>query len=106
MTVTFKTVPSNQLVDKIKALETSEAHGDIMNDTRYYTGTSIQFSYDFTVSDDDLNMARKIKNQWGDLSSKPWSDLRSIYWHIEKEIKETLGVVGKAIMQKYQVEGL
>lgn len=83
--VTFLTVPDQALVDKITAeLDTCQAHGDTMNDTRYYTGTSIDFRYKAPVSDEMVNKYKEIKAKFNPM------DFNSMY-HFRKELEFKFG---------------
>lgn len=99
-TVTFLSPPSDELLDRIKAMETVEAHGDIIDDTRWYSGQSISFRYDFELPDGAEDSAREIMSQWLIQWSRDKShhDRMSTVYHIENSLRERLG---RAVAQAY-----
>lgn len=75
------------LLDQAKAMETCEAHGDSMNDTRYYTGNSIHFRYDLEVTQEQIETARYLDYQYSGVS---W-DGNSRRFHLENKLVEKIG---------------
>lgn len=85
-TVTFLSRPSSELLEEIKKLDTCEAHGDIMDDTRWYSGTRIQFKYDFPVSETDQEKFEAFKKQVN------VRDFKDVY-HFKKNVLEHFGAI-------------
>lgn len=88
--VTFKSCPPLELVQAIEALSTLVAHGDLMNDTRYYTGTSIHVRYNFEPSPADLGAFEAIKDSYAEHS----------YW-FQKAVVEKMGPAGQNILDNH-----
>lgn len=83
-TVTFLTQPSLELIEKIKALSTCEAHGDIMDDTRWYSGHSVQVRFEYEVSPEVKAEADKLHQEIA-----AWNDSHHIkYYHFDKAMEE------------------
>lgn len=83
-TVSFLSRPSQELIEEIKKLDTCEAHGDLMDDTRWYSGTRIQFRYDFPVSEVDQEKFEAMK------AAVNVRDFKEVY-HFKNLTKETFG---------------
>ncbi len=88
--VTFKSCPPSELVAAIEALSTLEAHGDLMNDTRWYTGTSIHLRYKFEPSPADLGTFEAIKESYAEHS-----------YHFQKAVVEKMGPAGRNILDNF-----
>lgn len=87
--VTFLSEPSDALVDQIKALSTSEAHGDIQNDTRYYTGMAVYVSFQYEISPISLMQYDALKNSYNEHG-----------YHFRQAVISQLGYRGQAILDK------
>lgn len=92
-TVTVKAPCPDAMLDEMKALETNKAHGDIMDDTRWYSGQMVTFRFDFALPDGALEKVESIIDQWTlqIKRDKSNSDFMSTKHHIEKDIKAMLG---------------
>lgn len=87
--ITYLSEVSGAIHEEIKAMETLEAHGDSMNDTRYYTGTSFNFQYEFPANEAAVNKANEIIKNWGGVELIN-SD-HSKGYHANKDILEAVG---------------
>lgn len=87
--VTFLSEPSNELVDRIKALSTQEAHGDLMNDTRWYSGQAVHVSYQYAISAAAMAQFETIKNRYSDTG-----------YHFQQAVKNEMGYRGQAILDQ------
>lgn len=87
--ITYKTEISNELHDKVVGMQTLEAHGDTMNDTRYYTGVSFTFYYSFDANTASIDTANQIINNWGGI--KLINGDHSKGYHANKDIVEAIG---------------
>jgi hypothetical protein len=97
ITVVVKSHITTELRDAVKNMETVEAHGSIYDDTRWYTGTSIQFRYEFEPTQDEINKAQELFNSWSDNAKE---DKRSFQYHFTKQLDSELGVSGQVIAEK------
>lgn len=93
-TITVKCLSriSQDVCDQIKSMETADAHGDIMDDTRYYTGLSIQFDYSWELTDKEKSLAKEAVDSWSDNSKVNRVDFS---YHIKKQLNEKYGPTGK-----------
>ena len=90
--VTIKTPCSMDLIKQVKSMSTEEAHGSIMDDTRYYTGISVSVKFECEVSKETEEKVNEIISSWQ--PAKSWGyDFNCTEHHIEKQIKE-LGFEG------------
>ena len=87
--VVFMSEPTQALVDAMDALSTSEAHGDLMNDTRYYTGVSIHFSFNYEIPAETMAQVEAIRAQYAQAG-----------YHFEQAVKAQLGARGQAVLDK------
>jgi hypothetical protein len=88
---------TDEVRDQIKALETVKAHGDIMDDTRWYSGISFEFRYDFEATEETKQKAEEIMSQWLESFHGPSvvsenQNKNSIAYHVEKQIAEAVGI--------------
>lgn len=97
VTVTIKSPVSQEILDAVKALETVEAHGCVYDDTRYYTGKSIQFNYNFEATAEEIAKADELYNSW---SEDTRNDRRIFNYHFRKQLLEELGPVGHVILER------
>jgi hypothetical protein len=88
--VTFLSCPNDDLIKAIKALETVEAHGDLMDDTRWYSGTAIHLRYRFEPSPADVGIFEAIKESYAEHS-----------YHFKKAVVEKMGPAGQNILDNY-----
>jgi hypothetical protein len=104
--VTVLTRCLDSALDAIQALETVEAHGDMMNDTRWYSGISITFRFEVPLIDSDHSLVSEILRSWDgqikrDLTN---TDKVSTEYHIRNEILKRLGrAVGASYLDKYHL---
>jgi len=91
--VTIKSACSNELMEKIRSLDSTEAHGCTYDDTRYYTGTAIAFRFEAPVEETHVQAIEQIISSWATPSKDDHQGMRSIAWHIEKQVR-ALGFVG------------
>lgn len=87
--ITYKSEVTNAIHEEIKAMETLCAHGDLMNDTRYYTGISLTFKYDFPVNESVVDKANEIIKNWGGLELINADHSKG--YHVNKDILEAVG---------------
>ena len=87
--VTFLSEPNQELVDSIRALETIEAHGDSLNDTRYYTGESVEFAFQYEIPADTMAFFEAIKNRFADHGH-----------HFRQAVKNEMGARGQAVLDQ------
>lgn len=93
-TVTFLSRPSSELIAEIKKLDTCEAHGDIMDDTRWFSGIAIQFRYDFPTSEVDQQLFEEIK---AEVDPK---DFKAVY-HFKKKVLNLFGdILGQRFLDQ------
>lgn len=90
VTVTFLSPAPNSLIEAIRALETVKAHGDLIDDTRWYSGISIQFRYNWEPSVDEIAQFEAIKTEYADHG----------YW-FKKAVTDRMGIAaGYNILDK------
>lgn len=87
--VTFLSEPTNELVSTILALSTSVAHGDLMDDTRWYSGQAVYIRYQYEIPAETMAQFNAIKSQYGDLG-----------YHFEQAIKNEMGFRGQAVLDQ------
>lgn len=97
ITVKFLSPVSKEIVAMIKEMETIESHGDIMDDTRYYTGLSIQFDFAWEATKEEQEKAVEIFNSWSDESKE---DKRNFLGHFQRHLEKELGFIGLVLAPK------
>lgn len=95
ITVTVKSEISKEVQEAVKSLATVEAHGSIMDDTRHYTGKSIQFNYQYEPTKSQIEKAAELYNSW---SEQTKSDKRVFSYHFSKQLSEVFGPTGRVIL--------
>ena len=85
--VTFLSEPTNELVEQIRSLETVEAHGDSQNDTRWYSGQSIQFRFEYIIPQPTVSQFDAIK------ASFSKTDI-----HFHRAVRAQMGARGRACL--------
>lgn len=98
ITVVFKSPVTKEIVEAVKAMETVKAHGSIYDDTRYYTGISIQFRYEFEPTKKEVEKAEEFFNSWTDCSK---ANVPSFRYHFRKQLNDNIGPVADKILSKY-----
>ena len=102
--VTILSQCPDRLLEEAKAMETCEAHGSPYDDTRYYSGISIDFRYDLEVTQEQIETARYLDYQY----SGPSWDGNSRRHHLENKLVEKIGraatrmIIEKGIVDKYK----
>ena len=99
ITVELKSHITAELLEVIKGMETVEAHGSIMDDTRYYTGTSIQFRYEFEPTAEELEKAEKCFQKYSEWDKESNQGRNSFNYHFRKELTEELGPSANIILR-------
>lgn len=91
--VTVKAPCPDSMLEEMKALETSQVHGDIMDDTRWYSGIMVTFRYEFDLPDGAAEKVDAILKKWEMQIKRDKSncDFMSTKHHIENDIKKELG---------------
>ena len=82
---------SSEIIETAREMNNVVAHGDLMDDTRYYTGFSVQFDYRVEPTDEDVKKAKEIVNNWSEDTVK---DHNGFNYHIRKQLINELGAVG------------
>lgn len=96
-TVTFTSRPSEELVTEIRKLDTCEAHGDMMDDTRWYSGVRIQFKYAFPVQDHEESRFKELR------ALVDVKDFKEVY-HFKQRVLSELGpFVGQCLLDRGDV---
>jgi len=90
ISVTIKSLVSDDVLEKIEAFSTLEAHGDLIDDTRFYTGSGIRISFDFEPTQEQINQAIKIKESFVAPGESSF-DRNSVNYHIKKTMAEKMG---------------
>lgn len=83
----FLSEPPQSLLDAIRALDTTEAHGDLLDDTRWYSGTSISIRYAYEPSAAHWAQFRALMSQYADHGH-----------HFEQAVKLAMGPNGQNIL--------
>lgn len=98
ITVTILSNCSAEILDNVKNMNTLTAHGDLMDDTRYYTGHSVQFDYKFELSEDQEKQGQEIINNW---SEDTQNDRRLFDYHIREDLRNQMGAAGVLVADKF-----
>lgn len=94
ITVTALSPMTLAMVETIRAMETVKAHGDIMDDTRWYTGKSIQFRYEWEPTEEEQGTADVLLACWSDDSK---TDRQSFAYHFTRQCIAELGPIGERL---------
>lgn len=93
-TVTFLSRPSIELVEEIRKLDTCEAHGDLIDDTRWFSGISIQFRYDFPTPEIEQQMFEEMK------AEVDVKDFKAVYHFKQRTLKLFGPILGQRFLDK------
>lgn len=97
ITVELKSSINSDLLNLIKSMETTEAHGCAYADTRYFTGQSIQFRYEFEATKEEKAKALKIMDKYSHWEKETPQGFNSWNYHAKNELRAELGPVAEVL---------